>query len=168
MTKASPTTIRIGASLLSAAFLAAVTVGMTGCGPSGLAPGVVSGKVTYNGTPLTGGNIILHPVNGGADVSIGISNEGTFTSSGIAEGEMQVSIETESLKGKAAPGYNTPPKGPKPPAGVGGDAKVPEFDNSKQPTYMKIPSKYASVKTSGLTWTITKGTNNKDFELTDN
>ncbi len=161
---ASPITIRLAASLLCAVFLAAVTVGMTGCGGSGGAPGVVSGKVTYNGTPLTGGTITLHPVKGGAEIPIIISNEGTFSSSGIPEGEMQVSIETEFLKGKAGPGYN-PSKGPPPPKGA--EVNVPEFDKSKQPTYMKIPSKYASVTTSELTWTITKGNNNQDFDLKD-
>ncbi len=44
----------------------------------------------------------------------------------------------------------------------------PDIDMSKQPTYMKIPPKYTSVKTSGLTWKVEKGTNKKDFELTDN
>jgi len=161
---ASPMMIRLTAPLLCTAFLA-VAVGITGCGPTGSAPGVVSGKVTYNGTSVTGGNLTLHPVKGGPDIPIIISNEGTFTSSGIPEGEMQVSIETESLKGKRAPGYDMS-KGPKPPPGV--EVKVPEGDQSKQPTYMKIPAKYANVKTSGLTWTITKGDNPRDFELTDN
>jgi hypothetical protein len=121
--------------------------------------------VTYNGTSLTGGKIILHPVKGGPDFPITITNEGTFSSSGVPEGEMQVSIETEFLKGKRGPVYDMS-KGPKPPPGV--EVNVPEGDQSKQPTYMKIPSKYADAKKSGLTWTITKGNNDKNFELTDN
>jgi hypothetical protein len=150
---------------LSAAFLAAITVGMAGCGPSGGAAGVVSGKVTYNGTPLTGGTITLHPAKGGPDIPISITNEGTFTSSGVPDGEMQVSIETESLKNKHVQ-YDTSKMRPgvKPP----GDIQLPDVDMSKQPTYMKIPPKYASVKSSGLTWTITKGDNKQDFNLTDN
>lgn len=165
MMHVSRTTIRIGAPLLSAAVIATLTVGMTGCGPSGAAAGVASGKVTYNGTPLTGGILTLHPVNGGPDFPITITYEGTFSSSGVPDGEMQVAIETESLKNRRPAGYDTSkmPAGSKPP-----DVKLPDVDMSKQPTYMKIPAKYASVKTSGLTWTISKGTNDRNFELTDN
>jgi hypothetical protein len=162
---ASRSTISIGASLLSAAFLAAVTGGLAGCGPAGRAQGVVSGKVTYNNIPLTGGNLTLHPAKGGPDIPITINNDGTFSSSGVPDGEMQVAIETESLKKNSAGNDNMPkpPPGKEPPAGVG----RPDIDTSNQPKYIKIPPKYASVKTSGLTWTITKGDNKQDFELKD-
>jgi hypothetical protein len=165
---ASRTTIRIGAALLSAASLAAVTVGMAGCGPSSAAQGVVSGKVTYNGTPLTGGNLTLHPVKGGPDFPITITNEGTFSSSGVPDGEMLVAIETESLNGRGAVGMDGS-RMPKPPPGKVGanEVKNPHIDMSNQPKYMRIPQKYKDVKSSGLPWTITKGDNKKDFALTD-
>jgi hypothetical protein len=167
MMNVSQSTMRLGASLLSAAFLASVTVVMAGCGPTGGNPGVVSGTVTYNGKPVTGGNLTLHPVKGGPDLPIPIDREGKFSSSGVPEGEMQVSIETESLKNKAAVPPD-PPKDMKLPPGVKPeDIKKPDIDMSNRPTYMKIPRKYADAKTSGLTWTLTKGDNKKDFDLSD-
>src|SRR5690349_21548321 len=38
-----------------------------------------SGKVIYNNEPVTGGNMVLHPVNGGKPYTVALNHNGTFS-----------------------------------------------------------------------------------------
>ena len=51
--------------------------------------------------------------------------------------------------------------------GGGGMSPMPAGANTAQGTYIKIPAKYADKDKSGLTVSLNKGQNQKDFELTD-
>ena len=72
----------------------ALPVGLAGCGGPKLAP--VSGKVTCNGEPVTGGTLIFHPVNDGGGLEAGapasaeVHADGSYTLSTnrLADGAM--------------------------------------------------------------------------------
>src|SRR5262249_22760148 len=64
----------------------------------------ISGKVTLNGKPVTGGTMFLVPKSGPPEIRVEIKPDGTFKKSGVRTGEMQVAIETESIKGAAGGG----------------------------------------------------------------
>lgn len=159
--------------------LALPTIGLLFLGCSKYNPNAaaeVSGKITYNGTPVTGGTIMFQPAGAG-DKSPGGAYPGTIMKDGsyrIAElpaGELIVTIETESLNpdkksqgpyaptkdkavGRAAPA-NSPipgnaPKGP-------GEAGV----------YVKIPEKYKSPSTTPEKRTLKNGKNEENFDLKD-
>jgi len=141
-------------------------------GCSGKPTASVTGKVTYKGQPVTGGNIDLFPADGNeaGRYRIPIKADGTFSTIDIPPGLKKVSIETESVKIMGTGGY-TPPKAPggrgaeKPP---GEAPKQFDVDNSNMPKYVEIPKKYADPDKSGLTWEITKGKQpEKTFDLTD-
>jgi len=137
------------------------------------APASVSGKVTYNGNPVTGGTITFHSKEGRAS-TIGINAEGSYSTSDIPVGEMVVTVETESAnpsatkmgnypgaKGKApTTGEREGNKGammsPRPPGAGGGGGG-----------YVKIPAKYADKDKSTLRETLSPGTQVKDINLTD-
>jgi hypothetical protein len=101
--------------------------------------GTIMGKVTYKGKPLPGGTVTFHPAKGKAITGI-IQPDGTYAVKDVPLGPAKVAIETESVKPK--PG--AAPKGGK---------------------YIPIPAKYASPKTSGLTYMVAAGKQTLDIVL---
>src|ERR1700682_6061894 len=77
-----------------------------GCGATSNTPSTVTGSVTYNDKPVTGGTITFQAEAGGT-YPFTIQPDGTYSSiSEMPTGEMAVSIETESLnKDKKTPDY---------------------------------------------------------------
>ncbi|HEX5273377.1 MAG TPA: hypothetical protein VFW33_22930 [Gemmataceae bacterium] len=144
---------------LAAALLAAGALG--GCSGSGTKTSVVSGKVTYKGAPVTGGELKFYP-EGGEPVLGTINADGTFNTMGVPPGHVTVTVDTEPLKG---------------PKGAGGDYtkmargregfKPPET-GGHTPVYVQIPHKYKDPKTSGLSVDVKQGkTENVELTLTD-
>jgi len=78
-------------------FLVAFVV-LLGCGQkrNPNAPANVTGKVTYKGSPVKGGNLTFHPSGGGV-YSFTIRPDGTYSATDMPDGEMAVTINTESL-----------------------------------------------------------------------
>jgi len=148
---------------------------LTGCGDvSGVNSSEVKGKITYKGTPLTGGTItfqsadLKRPEDGGTIDVLQISGDGTYRTVAMTPGEKVVTIATvdpaQSHQGGGKMITNNPPKDtPKDKAPdltgapkAGGGAKM-----------VTVPLKYADPKKSGLTFAVKQGTNTKDWELTD-
>jgi hypothetical protein len=133
-----------------------------GCS-GGTLPSKISGKVTKNGTPLKGGSIKFHAKEGGV-YSAPIQLDGSYVATDLPAGEMDVTVETESVKksklvyggaqGKAKDKNQMVSKGP------------PDFEQVKG-EYVPIPPRYADKKTSGLSVTLTRGTLEHDFELAE-
>ena len=160
----------------------AVVVGCQKGNPN--APAKISGRVSYKGSSVTCGSVILTAKDGGSSVGLAIAADGTYTGSDLPIGEMIVTIETESANpDRKTPDYKGGSSIPLGGAGGGGgmyggkgvgggmqQKKGAEFSPG-QPTaagaYMKIPSKYADPKTSGLTVTLERGSQTKNFDLND-
>lgn len=156
-----------------------VSVIALGCGQkrNPNAPANVSGRITYKGGPLKGGNVTFHPASGGV-YSFAIRPDGNYTATDVPDGDMVVTVNTESLN---------PAKQEKPRVyGEGqavGDGKPlavpsPDFIKSKlknpppdvpvaQPEYMKIPEKYSDKTKSGLSVTLSPGNQTRSFDLKD-
>src|SRR5215469_9606821 len=67
---------------------------LMGCGPKRNQGGVVSGKITYKGTPVNGATLRLTPIPGpGEEVTIPVSQEGTFHTANIPPGEYKIVVE---------------------------------------------------------------------------
>ncbi len=136
-------TTGMGRSLASAAACLALTA-LVGCGPGGgggSGKATISGKVTYQGAPVTGGTLTLYD-DKGSPYPVGIKADGTFNVSDVPIGQMGVGIDT----GSAAP----------PASSAGGGQAAPHVD---------IPPQYKNPQSSGLTWDIKAGKNTKNFDL---
>jgi hypothetical protein len=145
----------------------------SGCAPKNPTPSSLSGTVKYNGNPVTSGTISVYPTEGGFH-SIVIQSDGTYSSAGLPVGEITVAIETESANPKNHPPQDAnarrraasaspAPGGERPGTGAAGGGAAAGGGGP----YVKIPTKYAKKETSGLTYTIIAGPNQKDWELTD-
>lgn len=111
----------------------------------------ITGKVLYNGKPVTGGSLVLHPASGG-QFPITLRPDGTFSATGAPHGDMKVTVNTEMLH-DMTPAVQSP------------DGKTPPRQDLG--VYVAIPEAYMSPSTTPLTWKIEKGTEDRTFELKD-
>jgi hypothetical protein len=166
----------------------AIAVLLPGCGRS---VGTVTGKVTYNGKALKGGNVSFQSTEGLQSYSTEIKEDGTYSAT-IQTGSYKVCVETASLKPPATGGgpktgssggppgakgmTKTGPKDAK--EGKGGpppDAAVPEGYTPSGPAaaktaenlkrYVQIPDKYGDPTKTDLTYTFKGGTDPFDIDL---
>src|SRR5689334_10888810 len=73
-----------------------MVLSLAGCGSKG-GKGVLSGKVTYKGQPVNGASLVLLPASGqGAESIIPVSQEGTFSTTGVQPGEYKVIVQPAS------------------------------------------------------------------------
>jgi hypothetical protein len=143
-------------------------VAAAGCNSPNAASSL-SGKVTYNNNPVTGGTVTLWAKKEGAPPFGGIIDvNGNYSVADVAPGDYTVAIETESINptkpqprstGPAGAGGGTTPGGSSPPGGG------PTAPTGK---YVKIDSKYSAKETSTLSVTINSGggKQTQDFPLT--
>jgi hypothetical protein len=126
--------------------------------------GSILGKVTFQGTPVSGGTI--HFIQGDRKTVLAIRGDGAYSGE-IPVGVYKVAIETESIK------YRDREKMLE----KWQETVGPELVQKKQqvrPTpgttaakliYMEIPSRYNDPAQSGLSYEVTAGKQERDFEL---
>jgi hypothetical protein len=135
---------------------------LIGCGSSSASPGRLSGKVTVNGDPVTGGSLSIHTDKG--SILAPISTSGTYSVTDLPVGEWKVTVDTEMLNPKhkkpkdygGKKGAMGPmPKDMKPPGAASGEGN-----------YVEIPARYQRKDSTELSVTVTAGSQTKNFEMT--
>jgi hypothetical protein len=136
------------------------SLGVAGCGPS---YGTVTGKVSYKGVPLKGGNVTFCRSDGRPGGISPIAEDGTYTISKIASGEVTVCVDTRSLEraAKSPARKYTPPEGKEMPGG-GSQGMDPEEALRR---YTWIPLQYSDPALSPLKYTVKGGSQEYDIEL---
>jgi hypothetical protein len=119
-----------------------ITLGLFGCGSK---PGSVSGKVTYQGKPLTSGLVIFIDKDGRVSQPAGIEVDGSYVADNVPLGPVAVCVETHPLSG--------------------GDGGPNAPQDQPRPRYVPLPAKYKDAKQSGLTLDVKPGPNVYDIEL---
>jgi hypothetical protein len=119
--------------------------------------GTVTGFVKYKDKIVKGGTVTF-VAKGGASGSSPIAEDGSYTVSNIPVGDVQITVETASMKpsGMDVGHKYKPPPGapPEAAAGMGGKSKD---------RYVQIPDSYNNPSTSGLTYTVKSG--NQEFPI---
>ena len=130
-------------------------VGPIGCGPKSI---TVSGRVTFNGKPLTGGSVILYCQDEQIVRGI-IGPDGTYVIPNVPRGVCRVTVKTHT---PIPPGFSLkqhlPPveEGPTPPIVM----------RSKLQADIAIPERYGIPEESGLTIRVDKAQTIYDIALT--
>jgi len=122
---------------------------MAGCGRSGSAKNIVSGTVTVNGQPAAGATLTLNYPDGNT-YPIVIDKDGAFKVGQVPLGKATVTFSISTFGARARQMI----KG----------STDPRVQKMLTQTVV-IPEKYTKKATSDLTWEITAGTNEKEFEL---
>jgi len=129
---------------------------VAGCGAS---RGRISGKVSYQGKPLTAGTVFFQPTQGGKDaaaLSSGIGKDGAYQIKNIPLGEYKVYVRTPKAD------FKMPIPGGKAPASSA-DTMPGKGDSSA--SVVEVPEKYGKPDSSGLTYTVKKGDQPFDIDL---
>lgn len=138
---------------------------LSGCGRSGMGlEGEVSGKVTYNGKPLPGGQVKFLTSDGHMFTGT-IDAEGNYKVRALV-GEARIIVDNRMLEKRKG---KSPQGGLRPPPGVEVKSDLSKMSGG-QPltgTYVRIPDKYRSPDDSGLTYTVTMGSQTHDIQLSD-
>jgi len=161
--------IRQAISLLCLSSLVLLLVAGFGC--SGKKSVEISGKVTYKGAPVTGGQITFEPASGSGTAGKGsIDAKGNYKVSGAPVGDVKVVVDTENVKGM--PGMPPPTD-----ASMAGKEKFKDKEKDKgaerpdfsgmMPKYVAIPPKYRSKATTTLTYTVKGSAKDVNFDLQD-
>jgi hypothetical protein len=142
---------------------------LAGCGQP---TGHISGKVIYQGRPLTGGRLVFRPADPGQNtVPALVAADGSYEAT-LPVGDVTIAVDNRELQ----PHEPSPP-GPRPglPEGIklpgqGGAAKAAaEAPNAAggrlAGKYVPIPEKFYQAETSGLKYTVKKGNETYDIEL---
>ena len=173
--------IRIG-------FVVCLAAGVVGCSPSKRAS--VTGTFTYNGQPLKAGTVYFFYEQGGQYKS-DLKSDGSYQFMDVPTGDVKVLVENEAFNPDQRPmvysqkqkqiaqGYGKGLKEFDAAMGKGGKDKK-DKQGAPQPAglsaerkaelakvYVKLSKKYASEKTTPVTYTVTPGRQTKDFNLTD-
>ena len=124
--------------------------------------GDVTGEVKVKGTPLSYGRITFVS-EGKYHIAVSaLIIRGKYTIKDVPSGPAKISIE--SIKPPTKEQIEKAKKEP----GLGGEQSFPpELTEGEPLKYMKIPSKYGEPEKSGLTYTVEKGSQTKDFDLAE-
>jgi len=138
--------------LASAQFLPLALVCAPGCSPS-LPTATVVGSVTYNGMPVTSGDVVMIGGDGRAALPGRVRADGTFTIGRVLPGMVKVGF------------FN-----PSPPALTQANSAAAEDEELKQmremaKLYVRTPEKYADPQQSGLSFDVKPGHNECNIEL---
>jgi hypothetical protein len=139
-------------------FLLVVACAVIGCDS---ATATVSGKVSYNGTTLKGGNVQFITADGHA-FHADINEDGGYTILKATPGTVKITVETQSL---APPPSGVAPPPYKPPPGAGTGSYTPPDPAANAKRYVQIPDIYSDAKTTTLTYTVKPGSQQYDIPL---
>lgn len=178
--------------MLRTGLVVGLAAAVLGCSAS-VAPGKVKGTVSVNGQPLKAGVVFFTYQQGGTQYRAEIKSDGTYQFFDIPIGAVVVTFDNSAFnpEGKSPPAYNTVMgqkynkgmsknyseydammgKGPAGKAEGEGKDTVSLSKEEKEKfakVYVKLPRKYTSDKTSPLTFTVERGWQTKDFDLTEN
>jgi hypothetical protein len=128
--------------------VAVLVCGLEGCSRSGKKLWPVTGKVAFQGKPVSTGRICFTDMQNAISVGAILGNDGTYAvrmaeGAGLPEGRYQVTVQPPVMD--IPPGPNLKP------------IKIPEYPN--------IPKKYRSPSTSGLTLTVKDDAGRYDVDM---
>jgi len=137
--------------------VALCTLSWSGCGPNRPETASVSGKVTYQGKPVTTGRIVFHPDDGRRPAMAAIEPDGSYklttfdSEDGAMLGKHRVTIKSTRTVGGPLPDDLKM-------EGQAAPAELPKLE-------WLVPEKYSRKETTPLRAEVKEGENTIDFDL---
>jgi hypothetical protein len=147
---------RLSRRAAAGALLAAILLA-SGCGRGDGVNrgGKLTGKVTIDGKPVGGGEVLILSADGKHSMSGRIRNSGAYEILDPPLGPCKLAVVTSSIKDVPPP---TTKKGP---------VNFTDPATGEWPIYVPVPAKYEKPETSGLTVDVKAGDQPHDIELTN-
>jgi hypothetical protein len=124
---------------------------------------LLTGRVTLNGQPITGGTLKFYAPGVGlkeqAAYQVRIRPDGTYTAQGVPAGKMKVTVDTQIVKATAAALEKMKESADK--------SRVRAPEGGSPGTYVQIPAKYTNPKTTDLHLEVKGGDQQHDFALNE-
>jgi hypothetical protein len=121
-------------------------VGAGGCGNRA----TVSGKVTYQGRPVTYGAVIFVAGDGTARSAV-IAPDGSYKIEGLSPGAVKIGVlSPDPSKGRSAKRHHKP---------------APSQDGTQSAAWFPLPTRFEAPSTSGLECTVGSGAVDHDIQL---
>jgi hypothetical protein len=142
---------------------------LAGCGGG---KGEVTGQVLYNGEPLSMGRITFVSETGKQEAFSSYVIRGKYTIKGCPAGPVKISVESlEPPTKEQIEAYTKQPPRMAPEmhermSQQGPPPEMKEIAEGPPLKHMKIPPQYADPDKSGLTYTVTRGSQEHTVELT--
>jgi hypothetical protein len=136
----------------------AVLLLLAGCS----SPVAITGKITYQGKPLPVGNVTFVPEQGGGGFTSEIRN-GEYKVTKVPLGPSKIAVMTPS---QSTPNQYMEKMRPPPEMLKQAQGKVPG-DPGSDPKPVPIPKKFNDPDTSGLTYTVTGGSQVHNIDIPD-
>jgi hypothetical protein len=147
---------------------------MVGCGPG---EGKVTGQVLFNGKPLPGGQVMFKPVQEGINSALVTLDEQGNYSVVLPAVEYQISVDNRDLAPRPEIGGVPPGLPPAAKAKIAealkheqrakGESSATGTHGHKIPgKYVEIPRRYYYAEGSGLKYTVQRGNQTHNIELT--
>jgi hypothetical protein len=141
-----------------------------GCGSS---KGTVSGKVSYNGIPLSDGEVSFLPESGQGAFNARIKEDGSYTIEKVPAGKVKIVVATSSARGndprmammKQAMKSNKMELSEEARKSMPSGAKDAIEGSGQSGQSTSIPRRYSDPEKSGLELTVTGGKQTHDIEL---
>jgi hypothetical protein len=127
---------------------------VAGCG--GKSGATVSGTVSYKGKPVTSGEVVFLSPDGKATVRAPIGPDGTYTAQHVPVGPAKLGVDNPPPAGNLGAAEVEKP--------AANDPEVQEM-KAKASHYAATPPRYADPNQSGLSYTVTAGTQKHDIPL---
>jgi hypothetical protein len=131
---------------------------LAGCG--GKSRATVSGAVSYKGKPVTSGEVVFLCQDGKAAVRAAIGPDGSYTAQNVPVGPAKLGVDNPAPAGGAQTAVGKSPARKAP-------ANDPEVQEMKEKAshYVATPPRYTDPKQSGLSYSVTAGTQKHDIAL---
>jgi hypothetical protein len=133
-----------------------------GCSSSG----TITGKITYQGRPVTGGTVLFASADGKGNVSSQIGADGSYTINKMPAGLAKIAVETKSAQPTQSRFGVGPPKGMQPPPGTVPEGAKSVYDSGSATAKAELlPDTYGNPESSGLTFEVKGGAQTHNIEL---
>lgn len=152
--------------LACAGLLVGLLAVVGGCNknPRSVEQAEVSGKVLFQGKPLPGGRVSFVALKGGF-ASIGVIKEDGTYQIKAPVGDVTISVDNTMLRPKGGQKGGGPERQKSHPSPPGAEKSKEEAIKGR---WVKIPAQYMNPGKSGLTYTVTKGPQTHNIELSEN
>jgi hypothetical protein len=137
-----------------------------GCGGRINRGGMLRGKVTIDGAPVTAGDVLFVSDDDQLTAIGALKGDGTYLVKEPPLGNVKIAVQTTKYRDRGRPAANSEKSGPTH-KDAGSPGMILPDSSHRGLVYKSTPKKYENADSSGLHYVVERGDAIHDIELTD-